>query len=115
MLWELTDGKNLYSLEAGDTVNALAFSPSRYWLCAATSSCIKSEFLSQRERGDCIGQWEIGKREKGLQKLDFDERLGEGLRREVEFYFPLVALFSSSTSESSQTSNRVSRFKDPQR
>ena len=41
MLWELTDGKHLYSLEAGDIVNALVFSPNRYWLCAATSSCIK--------------------------------------------------------------------------
>lgn len=41
MLWELSDGKHLYSLEAGDTVNALVFSPNRYWLCAATSACIK--------------------------------------------------------------------------
>ncbi|KAF8335837.1 guanine nucleotide binding protein beta subunit [Cantharellus anzutake] len=41
MLWDLNDGKHLYSLEAGDTVNALVFSPNRYWLCAATSSCIK--------------------------------------------------------------------------
>lgn len=41
MLWELSDGKHLYSLEAGDVVNALVFSPNRYWLCAATSSCIK--------------------------------------------------------------------------
>lgn len=42
MLWELSDGKHLYSLEAGDVVNALVFSPTRYWLCAATASCIKS-------------------------------------------------------------------------
>ncbi|KLO15406.1 G-protein complex beta subunit [Schizopora paradoxa] len=41
MLWDLNDGKHLYSLEAGDIVNALVFSPNRYWLCAATSSCIK--------------------------------------------------------------------------
>lgn len=41
MLWELSDGKHLYSLEAGDVVNALVFSPNRYWLCAATASCIK--------------------------------------------------------------------------
>jgi guanine nucleotide-binding protein subunit beta-2-like 1 protein len=45
MLWELSDGKHLYSLEAGDVVNALVFSPNRYWLCAATASCIKSECL----------------------------------------------------------------------
>ncbi|KAK0543530.1 cross-pathway control WD-repeat protein cpc2 [Tilletia horrida] len=41
MLWELTDGKHLYSLDAGDVVNALVFSPNRYWLCAATANCIK--------------------------------------------------------------------------
>ncbi|KAJ1970995.1 cross-pathway control WD-repeat protein cpc2 [Dimargaris xerosporica] len=41
MLWDLNDGKHLYSLEANDTVNALVFSPNRYWLCAATASCIK--------------------------------------------------------------------------
>ncbi|OCF32358.1 guanine nucleotide-binding protein subunit beta-like protein [Kwoniella heveanensis CBS 569] len=41
MLWDLNDGKHLYSLDAGDVVNALVFSPNRYWLCAATSSSIK--------------------------------------------------------------------------
>lgn len=41
MLWDLNEGKHLYSLEAGDIVNALVFSPNRYWLCAATASCVK--------------------------------------------------------------------------
>ncbi|KAJ3196121.1 cross-pathway control WD-repeat protein cpc2, partial [Dinochytrium kinnereticum] len=41
MLWDLNEGKHLYSLEAGDVINALVFSPNRYWLCAATSSGIK--------------------------------------------------------------------------
>lgn len=41
MLWDLNEGKHLYSLEAGDNINALVFSPNRYWLCAATTSCIK--------------------------------------------------------------------------
>ena len=41
MLWDLNEGKHLYSLGAGDIINALVFSPNRYWLCAATSSCIK--------------------------------------------------------------------------
>lgn len=39
--WDLNEGKHLYSLEAGDIINALVFSPNRYWLCAATASCIK--------------------------------------------------------------------------
>lgn len=41
MLWDLNEGKHLYSLDAGNIVNALVFSPNRYWLCAATSSCVK--------------------------------------------------------------------------
>jgi len=40
-LWDLQEGKHLYSLDAGDTINALCFSPNRYWLCAATSLAIK--------------------------------------------------------------------------
>jgi guanine nucleotide-binding protein subunit beta-2-like 1 protein len=41
MLWDLSEGKRLYTLEAGDIIHALVFSPNRYWLCAATSQCIK--------------------------------------------------------------------------
>jgi len=41
MLWDLTEGKRLYSLEGGDIIHALVFSPNRYWLCAATTSGIK--------------------------------------------------------------------------
>lgn len=41
MLWDLQEGKHLYSLEAGDVINALVFSPNRYWLCAATDKSIK--------------------------------------------------------------------------
>jgi guanine nucleotide-binding protein subunit beta-2-like 1 protein len=41
MLWDLQEGKHLYSLDAGDTINALVFSPNRYWLCAATAQSIK--------------------------------------------------------------------------
>ncbi|XJO75226.1 hypothetical protein BDV3_005936 [Batrachochytrium dendrobatidis] len=41
MLWDLNDGKHLYSLEAGDIISALVFSPNRYWLCAASGSGIK--------------------------------------------------------------------------
>jgi len=40
-LWDLNEGKHLYSLEAGDIINSLIFSPNRYWLCAATDTSIK--------------------------------------------------------------------------
>mmetsp|Transcript_2417 Transcript_2417/g.3415 ORF Transcript_2417/g.3415 Transcript_2417/m.3415 type:complete len:335 (+) Transcript_2417:34-1038(+) len=43
MLWDLQEGKHLYSLDAGqnEPINALVFSPNRYWLCAATAASIK--------------------------------------------------------------------------
>lgn len=41
MLWDLSEGKHLYSLDAGDIINSLVFSPNRYWLCAGTDSGIK--------------------------------------------------------------------------
>jgi len=40
MLWDLNEGKHLYSLDGEDIINALAFSPTRYWLCAGTDSGI---------------------------------------------------------------------------
>lgn len=41
MLWDLNEGRHLSSLDAGDVIHALVFSPNRYWLCAATASTIK--------------------------------------------------------------------------
>jgi guanine nucleotide-binding protein subunit beta-2-like 1 protein len=49
MLWDLAEGKNLYSLDAGDTIHALIFSPNRYWLCAATQSMIKIWDLESKQ------------------------------------------------------------------
>jgi len=57
MLWDLTEGKRLYSLEAGDEIHSLVFSPNRYWLVAATTTCIKiwdleSKGMVDELRGD---------------------------------------------------------------
>jgi len=41
MLWDLNKREFLYALNAGNIIHALCFSPNRYWLCAATDSCIK--------------------------------------------------------------------------
>lgn len=49
MLWDLNEGKRLYSLEAEDIIHALVFSPNRYWLCAATSSAVKVWDLETKE------------------------------------------------------------------
>jgi len=41
MLWDLNEGKHLYSLPAGSIINAMEFSPNRYWLCGATEQGIR--------------------------------------------------------------------------
>jgi len=41
MLWDLNEGKHLYTLDGQEPINALCFSPNRYWLCAATGQSIK--------------------------------------------------------------------------
>jgi len=41
MLWDLNEGKHLYTLESSDIINTLTFSPNRYWLCAATGPSIR--------------------------------------------------------------------------
>jgi len=48
-LWDLNEGKRLYSLDAGDSIHSLVFSPNRYWLCAATSSAIKVWDLESKD------------------------------------------------------------------
>jgi len=41
MLWDLNEGKHLYTPENAEIINSLVFSPNRYWLCAATGPSIK--------------------------------------------------------------------------
>jgi len=41
MLWDLNEGKHLYTLAGNDVINALSFSPNRYWLCAAVGPVVK--------------------------------------------------------------------------
>ncbi|KAH9622130.1 hypothetical protein KSS87_017966 [Heliosperma pusillum] len=41
LLWDLAEGKKLYSLDASTIIHSLCFSPNRYWLCAATETGIK--------------------------------------------------------------------------
>jgi guanine nucleotide-binding protein subunit beta-2-like 1 protein len=63
MLWDLNNPKHLYSLEAGDCINALIFSPNRYWLCAATSSSIKIwDLLSKTIVDDLRPEFSTGRK-----------------------------------------------------
>ncbi|KAL0853735.1 hypothetical protein Bca101_058887 [Brassica carinata] len=41
LLWDMAEGKTLYSLEAGSVIHSLCFSPTRYWVCAATENSIR--------------------------------------------------------------------------
>jgi guanine nucleotide-binding protein subunit beta-2-like 1 protein len=49
MLWDLIEGRHLRSLDAHGVINALCFSPNRYWLCAGTDSGIKIWDLESKE------------------------------------------------------------------
>ena len=49
MLWDLQEEKHLYSLESGDIINSLCFSPNRYWLSASTQTGIKVWDLETKE------------------------------------------------------------------
>jgi len=54
MLWDLNEGRHLSSLDALDIIHALVFSPTRYWLCAATASNIKIWDLESKKCVDTL-------------------------------------------------------------
>lgn len=62
MLWDLNEGKHLFTFLNGDTINALCFSPNRYWLCAAVGSSIKIWDLEQK---DIVKEIKIPKIQEG--------------------------------------------------
>jgi WD40 repeat protein len=60
MLWDLAEGKRLYSLDAGDIIHSLTFSPNRYWLCAATQVMIlgsKTTFFKFGQKN--VSDWKL--------------------------------------------------------
>jgi guanine nucleotide-binding protein subunit beta-2-like 1 protein len=65
MLWDLNEGKRLYSLDAGEIIHSLVFSPNRYWLCAATDECIKIWDLESKVIVDTLRPEEFGGDEEG--------------------------------------------------
>jgi len=54
ILWDLSEGKQLYKLETGDIIHAMAFSPARYWLCTATQRDITIWDLESKQPIDRI-------------------------------------------------------------
>lgn len=66
MLWDLNEGKHLYTLDGGDIINNLIFSPNRYWLCAATGPSIK---IWVSYWSCCVGTEQQSERFNSLQLL----------------------------------------------
>lgn len=66
MLWDLNEGKHLYTLDGGSIINALCFSPNRYWLCAATGSSVKIWDLEGKVVVDELRQEVMSKSEPPL-------------------------------------------------
>lgn len=60
MLWDLNEGKHLYTLDGGSIINAMCFSPNRYWLCAATGPTIKIWDLEGKSVVDELTQDVVG-------------------------------------------------------
>lgn len=61
MLWDLNEGKHLYTLSADETINALTFSPNRYWLTAAVGPYItiwdlESKKIVDQTKPDIMGE-----------------------------------------------------------
>ena len=67
MLWDLNEGKRLYSLDASEIIHSLVFSPNRYWLCAATDECIEIWDLESKVIVDTLRpeEFDMGNEEGG--------------------------------------------------
>jgi len=70
MLWDLNESKHLYTLNADETINALTFSPNRYWLCAAAGASIKIWDLESKKLVDVAKPEVIGTGKKGAVAPD---------------------------------------------
>jgi len=60
VLWDLNEGKKLTNLPAEGIVNALAFNPKKYWLCAATQNAIKVWDLENKQLLTTLGDTDQG-------------------------------------------------------
>ena len=69
MLWDLQEGKHLYSLEAQDSVHSICFSPNRYWLCASTDKYLLIWDLESKEIIDKIDTTNRQEKESNIASL----------------------------------------------
>jgi len=66
MLWDLNEGGHLSTLHADKEINALCFSPNRYWLCAACGSSIKIWDLESKME---VGVLELDNQDKNEEPM----------------------------------------------
>lgn len=69
ILWDLQEGKKLCQLYGHDFINALCFSPNRYWLCAATHTSIQIWDLEAKRILHDISIRDSNSRTKSTTKL----------------------------------------------
>jgi len=69
MLWDLNEGRALSSLDAGDIIHSLTFSPREYWLCVATASVIKIFDLESKICVETLNSPEVGERAVPIQPI----------------------------------------------
>jgi guanine nucleotide-binding protein subunit beta-2-like 1 protein len=69
MLWDLGEGRALSSLDCGDLIHSLVFSPNRYWLCVATASSIKIFDLESKVCVDTLKSPEVTEKALPIQPI----------------------------------------------
>lgn len=93
LLWDLAEGKKLYSLESGSIIHALCFSPNRYWLCAATESSIK---IWDLESKTVVVDLKVDLKQESEMAVDGIDQTGAANKNKVLCYYPFFNLFSLS-------------------
>ena len=86
LLWDLAEGKKLYSLDAGSIVHALCFSPNRYWLCAATEASIK---IWDLESKTIVVDLKVDAKQEA-EMAEGGDTQSSGVKNKVYFYFSSV-------------------------
>eukprot|EP00887_Chlorella_sp_A99_P007864 scaffold20.g7864.t1 len=113
MLWDLSEGKRLYSLDAGSIIHSLVFSPNRYWLVAATQTAIKVWDLESKSVVDELRP-EFPERSKKAQVRGGDESMGERWRvagrRAIPYCVSLAWSADGSTLYSGYTDGMLARL-----
>jgi len=70
MLWDLNEARLLYTLDGGDIINALSFSPNRFWLSAATDAGVQVFDLQKKKTLQSLVKTEDNEKEFVTEEAD---------------------------------------------